>query len=340
MGDSNASAKDIRASRLLEPSGEREATFLRHPIVTDKAKIPTPQVKEAYSVVESAIVHYEPSVTFVADSRFGKTYGLEVVRQTLPQSFPHLATFSILAKEHDHQTERALYTDLLVDCGHGLADSGTAVARRLRLLSRWITTVQASHQDRLVLFVDEAQNWGEDDYTRLRDLTNDLAANDIRTITVLFAHPNLLVTRTALMRHGRTDLIGRFMLRPMGFRGVSCVDELREIACSYDNATISEFPAGSGISYSEFFMPDEYREGWRLEQEMAECWAAFSAVSEKHGGRYQIGMKWIASAIRDFFYSRWQGQHGAPLETEDLWATAVEASGFEYSLGVLQDRQH
>lgn len=193
---------------LLQPGEDRDQTFETHPIVTDRAKIPTPAVKEAFDIIKAAIVHRDPGVCFVADSRFGKTFGIDVLRQTLPQCFPKLPVFSVIAKDHDRPTERSLYTDILLDCRHGVADTGTAIARRMRLLNMWVATIQASGDDRLVLFIDEVQNWTESDYTRIRDLSNDLASHGIRLITVLFANPRLLSSRDSLIIAQRTDLIG------------------------------------------------------------------------------------------------------------------------------------
>lgn len=322
---------------LLRGSSARDQAFEVHPIVIDKAKIPTPAIKGAFEDIRSAIVHRDPGVCFVAESRFGKTFAIDVLRETLPQSFPRIPMFSVVAKEHDRPSERSLYTDLLMDCQHGVTDSGTAMARRIRLLNLWLATVQASGGDRLVLFVDEAQNWAEEDFTRVRDLSNDVGLSQFRLITLLFAHPNLLSTRASLLTSKRTDLIGRFMLHPRVFKGVSCLADLIEVMKCYDDAEISEFPVGSGISYSQFFRPDAFRAGWRLVREAGPCWAAFSAEAGKHGGHYQVGMQWVASAIRNFLYVHWDLEHGNPPGGGDVWTEAVSASGFEFSLGVTQD---
>lgn len=325
------------AALLLSPGPERDKAFELHPVVTDKAKIPTPAVKEAFEVIESAIVHRDPGVCFVAHSRFGKTFGIDVLRETLPQSFPRIPIYSVVAKEHDRPTERSLYTDLLMDCHHGIADSGTAMARRLRLLNLWLATVQESGGDRLILFVDEAQNWAQEDFTRLRDISNDLALNEFRLITLLFAHPTLLTTRTSLLGLKRTDLIGRFMLHPHLFKTVASPSDLGEVMGCYDDPQVSQFPMGSGISYSQFFLPHEFQAGWRLKNEVGRCWAAFLAEAGKDGGDCQVGMQWIAGAIRNFLYVHWQLEHGGPAGTGQIWTEAVSASGFKYSLKVTQE---
>jgi len=320
----------------LTRGSERERLFSRHPVVTDRAKLPTPAIKGSFQVISSAIIHHFPGACFAADSRFGKSYAIAVLMQTLPHSFPDLPIYSLNAKRHDRPSERAFYTDILHDCRHGVAESGTASARRTRLLNMWISRAQASNSDRLLLFIDEAQNWDEFYYTFLRDLSNDLGSHDIRMLVVLFAHPSLLVVRTSLLSRERTDLIGRFMMQPMRFRGVASSSDLAEIARCYDDSTISEFPAGSGISYSRFFRPDAYRDGWRLENEVEQCLAAFSTAAGKQSGQLQIGMQWVANAVRSYFYSHWDAEHGKPFEDGDIWETAVRNSGYITTLGIIR----
>lgn len=334
--DKAASSGTDSVELALTRGSEREQLFFHHPVVTDKAKLPTPAIKGSFQVISSAIVHHFPGACFAADSRFGKSYAIAALMQILPESFPDLPIYSVNAKRHDRPSERTFYTDILHDCRHGAADIGTASARRTRLLNMWISGAQASNSDRLLLFIDEAQNWDEFYYTFLRDLSNDLASHDIRMLVVLFAHPSLLVVRTSLLSRERTDLIGRFMMHPMRFRGVASSSDLEEIARCYDDPTISEFPAGSGISYSRFFRPEAYCDGWRLEDDVEQCWRAFSTAAGKQSGQLQIGMQWVANAVRSYFYSHWDVEHGKPFEDGDIWETAVRNSGYATSLGIIQ----
>lgn len=125
------------------------------------------------------------------------------------------------------------------------------------------------------------------------------------------------------------------MLKVIAFRGVSEVGDLIDIARQYDDPSVCEFPIGSGISYSRFFRPNAFREGWRLESEAGHCWAAVSNICVKRPGPPRLGMQWIASTIRNYLFSYWHLEHGFPAESGDMWREAIQASGVEDTLGVI-----
>ncbi|QTQ38899.1 AAA ATPase domain-containing protein [Aromatoleum petrolei] len=330
-----SNAKKILESTFLIPGFERERAFESHPIVLDTATIPTPGIKAAYDIVEEGVVHRDSGISFTAEFRFGKTFAIRALKTQLKQNFAAVI-FTVGAKDHDRNTELSFYTDLLQDCGHGAANLGrTALERRWRLFGMWVAAVQETGQDRIVLFVDEGQNWHEPQLTFLRDLSNDLqrAPYGIRLITVIFAQPVLRATREALMGAHRMDLIGRFMLTINSFRGIASVSDTIELMKALDDPRISEYPANSGISYSQFFRPQAYANGWRMRDEAGACWAEFEAVaSRKRRGKLEVGMLWMNGAIRSFLYSYWKQEHGTAEFDGDVWSQAVAASRYETSI--------
>ncbi len=323
---------------LLNPGAAREDAFIAHPIVTDRAKIPTSSIKYAFDVIKNAIIQRDPGVAFTADPRFGKTYAIDVLERFVPESFPEMPIFRSNAKRHQRPSEKALYNDILQDFGFDATGSGSAASRRNQIVNLMISASQAMESDRILLFIDEAQNWHEDELTWVRDISNDLALSDIRLITVMFAHPELHSIRDNLMKR-RTDLIGRFLVRPHIFRGVETFEHLKEIFCLLDDPEYSSFPSGSGISYSRFFLPKEFdNRGWRLSDEAMPCWAAFSDQMEKFGGHYEIGMRWVMAALRTWLLTHWEYEHGEIPRAGNLWDEAVECADFGASLMALHTR--
>lgn len=323
----------------LIPGEAREEAFIAHPIVTDKAKFPTPSIKSAFDVIRNAIIQRDPGIAFTADPRFGKTYAIDVLEQFIPESFPEIPIFRSNAKQHQRPSEKALYNDILQDFGFDSTGSGSAASRRNQIVNLMISASQAMNSDRILLFVDEAQNWHENELTWVRDISNDLALSEIRLITAMFAHPELRTIRNTLLKR-RTDLIGRFLVRPHVFRGVQALDQIKEIFSLVDDPDSSSYPIGSGISYSLFFLPNEFDKlGWRLANEATPCWNAFVKQMQKFGGHYEIGMRWLIAALRTWLLSHWEYEHGELPRDMDLWDKAVECSDFGASLLALHTRK-
>ena len=323
----------------LKPGVPREEAFIAHPIVTDKAKFPTSSIKSAFGVIKNAIIQRDPGIAFTADPRFGKTYAIDVLEQFIPESFPEIPIFRSNAKQHQRPSEKALYNDILQDFGFDSTGNGSAASRRNQIVNLMISASQAMESDRILLFIDEAQNWHEDELTWVRDISNDLALSEIRLITAMFAHPELHTIRNNLMKR-RTDLIGRFLVRPHIFRGVQTFEHLKEIFSLLDDPESSSFPCGSGISYSRFFLPNEFDKlGWRLADEATPCWNAFIRQMQKFGGHYEIGMRWLMTALRTWLFFHWEYEHGVLPREIDLWENAVECADFGASLLALHTRK-
>jgi len=317
---------------LLKDGEAREDAFLIHPVVINEAILPTRPIKETFETISGIIDRWDPGVGFVADYRVGKTSAIEVIRRNLVVPYPGVPTFSFVAKNHDKNTENALYTDLLVDMHHSLAVSGTAVLKRQRFIRAMLEAAHASNSKRLIVFVDEAQNWAEPDLTRFRDIVNDLAREHVTLTTIMFGHSALMEVRSSLLLSKRTDVVGRFLLHIYEFRGISSLSDLHDLMMSFDDPEVSEFPAESGISYSEFFLPEAYKSGWRLAGEAECCWSSFKNKTESDD--VQVGMQWISSAIRDFLFYQKRIDCPGLVGTMSDWARSVNASGFDDTLNI------
>lgn len=328
-GDAIASIREA----ALSPGYERDVLYEEHPIVKNAARIATLPLRETYDVVAQTIVHRDTGTCLIGDFRMGKTTAQAIIVDTLRDTFPNLPVGRVIAKGHDVSTEKGFYTDLLVDFGHDSARVGTASERRMRIFTAVLAQARQQKSSRHLLLVDEGQNWGEAELTYLRDLVNDWQAQSLAVITIIFAHPALEVLRQRLLGKRRTDLIGRFLLSPLEFRGIRDRDELRDTLKAHDDPGRHEYPERSGISYSEFFMPVAWGAGWRLESEVFAMWDAFGRVAARSQRTARnIGMNWVAGAIRNFFFSQAPHDGLGFSATTGIWLEAIEACGYEASL--------
>lgn len=311
--------------------------FDDHPVVRNRARLPTPPIKAVFDIVARTVFQRDPGCSFIAHPRFGKTFAIRVLSQQLGQIYPDVPSLIVNAKDHPRYSEMTFYTDILENCKHSLASLSKVNARRTRLVNYFWTLAQARNSDRLVLFVDEAQNWAEPEFSCLRDLSNDLALLDVTLITILFGQTELAAIRTVLLQSKRTDLIGRFMMQQYEFHGLTSLSDLVETMTCYDDVDVSEYPEGSQLSYTAYFLPKAFQGGWRLASEAGRLWEQFRLVAQGHGGLHQVGMHWVAACIKNFFVKQIPLDHAALRGTDEDWNQSVIDSRFAISLGLTYD---
>jgi hypothetical protein len=290
---------------VLRPGAARDCAYESHPVVIDEARIATTPVKLAYRTICSAIIHRDPGTCFLGKSRFGKTHTRHALGRMLPQAFPTTAFGSVTTKGHACFSERTLWAEWLRAFGHSIEGLNTADARQTACVNYVLEQAAATNGLTFVLMLDEAQNYREDEWHVIRDFSNSVADKGVRFLTVAFAHPLLMKVYTKLAAHDRTDLLGRFMNSLHDFHGLRFKEEVAELLRAYDDVSQSEFPSGSGISYSEFFLPSAFKSGWRLEREADAFFSAIEGDSKRFRipGGVEIGMKWAGGAVRNFLFS-------------------------------------
>jgi hypothetical protein len=330
-GDAAGQSRAKLRASLLQEGQERDHCYEHHTLITNKVRLPTPSVRAAYELVSQAVVHRETGLVLVADFRIGKTTALEVISILIQDVYPNLAIGAVIAKAHHRPSDAKFFGDLLFSFGHSAWKHGTASVKNFRLIEAMRAQAHRSGGDRYLLFVDEGQNWGESELTHLRDLANELRSAGISLITVFFAHPLLLDTRSELLNKRRTDLVGRFLRRFYYFHGVRTCDELREILTMHDDPSVAEYPAGSGISYTEFFMPRAWLGGWRMAHEAQALFNAFTGAGVNGGAVAEgpeFAMEWVSGAIRNFLLSQAESDSVDFSPAKSAWDDAVLSSGY------------
>lgn len=307
----------------------RDAMYKQHPVVRNAVKIVTRSVREAERAVSAAILHRDPGTYFVAEPRVGKTTTIEMIKSVLHDPFPGVPVWDVIAKRHISRSEKTFFGDVLLELNQEASGSATAARRRGLVFNHLLATCRTLKSDQTVLFIDEGQNWSEFEYELLRDLINDLRKAGVVCLTIIFAHPNLdRKVKADLLGRGRTDLTGRFLVSQHQFRGVSTREELRDVFGAYDNARMYEFPRGSDVSYSQFFKPRWFEQGWRLGDEANNAWAGFTSRTRRSDrSGTSLGMQWVSGAIRNFLFET--SELDWPLPTGRLWDHAISAATYD-----------
>lgn len=324
--------KDRRALRIaaLNKGPDREAYLEMHPLNQRPVRILTQSIKDSFLSIGAAIKFKRPGCAFSAKYRSGKSTALLMIKDDLPSVMPSVAYGLISAKDHDSATERVFWGDLLI--AHGLVTDGTAQERQNRLRAAIISACIQAGGRHFCLLIDEGQNWNAREYTFLRDLANQLREQDGYVLTtIVFGDPRLDEI-SSTFREKRKDLWARFLMSPQPFFGIRNVGDLEYFLREHDNAQRCEYPAGSGISYTEFFLPTAYESGWRLSNQAVCVWDAFERAATKVNQRFtDIGMQWVGETVIDFLTTQIPNDV-AGFSGETCWDEAIANSQFIDSL--------
>ncbi|MCA8292156.1 hypothetical protein LGN16_35215, partial [Burkholderia vietnamiensis] len=125
---------------------------------------------------------------------------------------------------------------------------------------------------------------------------------------------------------GGAHVAARFMLASAPFHGVRTVDELAYVMRGYDEG--SEWPAGSGCSFTAGLAPRPWAGGFRMaDQAEALMLAMQDALPPRYAGPVDFPMKTVAHACRHVLL---RVASGADIDSETsatAWQAAVENGG-------------
>ncbi|MNJ28267.1 hypothetical protein D3C77_227980 [compost metagenome] len=250
-----------------------------HPLVTAQAQIITQQMVRVYQLCLDRVGARRAAVLFEGSSRTGKTCCSEFVAARMRIQLPtvlvilHVAR-SRLARQRQSVLKELCTSENILPQAHGVDH----LQHFLAYIEAHVTGQVAPH---CILIVDEIQNWEPNDFHVLADLHNYLHLQGITLTLIGFAQPEIYSRLSGLKAVKHYQIIARFFAEIIPFRGCQSIEELATILQACD--TGSEFPCGSGISYTAYFIPQAYAAGFRLVPLAALFWNAFG---ESVAGKY------------------------------------------------------
>ena len=189
----------------------------------------------------------------------------------------------------------------------------------------------------LVIFVDECQQYGEGQLTHLKDvgiLLHNLPS-PIHTIVCLAGQTGTSDLIANLKSKNRRDLVKRFFKKHRYLAGVRSKAELKDFLEMFDQPEIKEFPEGSNVCYTHFFLPKAYagEKEWRLASQAPLLWQVIVEATP-NGQAIDVGMEALVGMIRSFFVVN-QAKDSAKFRgTRAMWQAALDSSDFRELLDV------
>ncbi|MGH8856828.1 MAG: AAA family ATPase [Polaromonas sp.] len=303
----------------------RPVAFDTHPLVMGKYIVPTPSIEDLYSNIRRCLKLRVPGAIVYAMTRWGKTYAARYVALMLKTDFPRMVTFTFDCHKKSRPSESAFFTSLLQAVGHEKSEGGSASSKRTRLINKLLEMLQASRQNMLLAFGDEAQKLELEQYEWLREVHDQLERNGYRMVTFLIGQPQLKNVKSALKKMRQTQIVGRFMIDDIEFHGVRSAEEAASCLQGYDQAC---YP-NDDWPFTRFFLPHAWSGGLRMVSEAAQLWQAFDDAHQNAGFRtpLEIPMTYFARAVEIMLLNL--ADDSATFQfSPAMWKQAIEDSRF------------
>ncbi|WBX93168.1 ATP-binding protein [Pseudoxanthomonas mexicana] len=273
----------------------RDQVWDEHPLIIERAVLPTLAAKDALGRVWALGRKGRGSIAFFAQPLSGKSSCAELLLVEMKRKKPGCGVLIFEVVEDTNPAEGRLLSEILNQIDYApkiardLAGKRTQVHRALLALSG-----EARH---LFLIFDEAQELSCDEFAWLKSVINRLVRDRVKVTVVLFGQVELKEKRQQL-KAARSDLEKRFMSTLNEFKGIQNAAELEPLLAAIDAG--SEFPAGSGLSYLQLLLPRFYESGGRLAGSSALFWRELKQQRLPGVGTV-VAMSSVAGFLASFF---------------------------------------
>lgn len=209
------------------------------------------------------------------------------------------ALLQIDAPDSRKRTDNTFYQSLLTLLGIRIPPRAVPDELCGLIMGRLIEMAQNAGTRLIVLFIDEAQRLLPVDYENLVSIDNRMTRARYYFF-VVFVHQRDITgfSNEVIASHEYPPHVsGRFLIRKHEFTGLKDSDEVAYALSRYDSGT--EWPPGSGVSYTQHFVPEAFSNGFRLSKYAQALWDAACHLrdSVRLPSLWTWGMKSFEAAV-------------------------------------------
>lgn len=257
---------------------ELDDLFDYHPIMEKEYVLPTPMMERCYALIRERVWTRRTGLVLYGPPRVGKTRCSFAVKDLLMEEFPRCYVTRMSVRRASYVSGAHICRAILDAEDHVLAKRQTEDELMRNVLTDIEVKLRAIGGKQYVLIIDEVQLLNNVDLQQLVCIHNALEERKIRMTTISFAQPEIQSARTALMASRDRQIIARFLSEMVCYGGCGTVEDLRALLRCYDQS--SEFPEGSGWSYTRFCVPIAFEHGFRLENYAQQFWLRLNSAGK------------------------------------------------------------
>ena len=298
-----------------------------HPLVRRHYRVATSAIEAFVDLVEHCVRVLIPGALIHARPRIGKTHAIDYVALHLGRQRPDILVLRMSCEHHRSDFEGPFFSTLLGAAGVREPQARTIADKRFALIRRLSEQLQMRSGHIVVLLCDEAQRMSRHALEWLRDVHDQLAHHGFRLITFLVGQPQLMEHKARYQLSGDEQIVARFMIEQLHFRGITNAAEAATCLASYD---LTRYPEVTGQTFTAFFYPLANSAGLRLEHSAGALWNGFvkAHAAAQLRGMTEIPMDYFTRAVESVLINgvQWDATF---LELGPAhWERAVRESGY------------
>lgn len=269
-----------------------------HPLLLQGYALYTKSIADMFKQIERWIDNRVTGAYIYGLSRTGKS---KAVQNWFPDLLVdaygnRIAAFRTVYTQRSASSQLGFLRALARGLNHRYAESIKTRDLEWRLANYFIVRGLRTVLKQVVLFIDEAQYLTESEFHTLCNLQNLAEEGSVRlTVITVGTHQIQQQRQTFFLAHN-AHLSARFLAHRARFRGVCSSAELAYVLHGYDERT--DWPEGSHTSYTQYFFPGAYANGFRLAHCASFLWDIYLQLAPAQiRERLEVPMEYAVTPI-------------------------------------------
>ncbi|WP_051519263.1 ATP-binding protein [Comamonas aquatica] len=286
---------------------------MQHCLITRKYAIYTPPMHDMIAQIGDWIDQQRPGGYIYGASRLGKSRCIQWhLKEVLEKRFNARLPLIVWNRRADsHKSEASFWYQILRASNFEYSFSAKPPKRAEAApmcVQRLISIAKSTNQNYIILLIDEAQDMTLIEWKWLVGLQNDLDYQGYMLSIFSVGSHQLNYRHDYMASTGNAHIAARFMAAHYPFHGLRSAEELAYVLNGYDED--SEWPKKSGVSFLQYFAPDDYHSGRRLSHKAEDMWKALIELSPVGVSRkYQeFPMQHISNATESIIFQLSRGK--------------------------------
>jgi len=243
-----------------------------------------------------------------------------MAQRELGKIFADVPIYRHVVNNHQVPSIRAFFKHFLKTVGEPKLN-GETYDLRIRLENLLIDAGRGSSMKLVVLLIDEAQEMALQDFQFLKDIGNQLEDAGVQLVVIMMGQdPDFTAVIDKLRAAGRLDLISRFTLRQVPFRGLNTETDIRTVLSEIDR---QEHPPGSRCTWPQSFVPKAWGQGFRMEDQTDTVVYTLQLCLPEQTLAWGVSARQLFLAIRRFLIDYADIELRGEALPDDLWHIAI-----------------